>query len=511
MDKEEITFYVAENGDDSNEGTREQPLWSVATALSRVRGKPYKSACFIISGSVTEVAALKAMIDITGEGLPLIVLRGESRERPGVLDARGLEKRVIYIADDNTLCIEEYVIICGGHPQGIGGAGIAVEGGTLIMKNGQISDNDTGFGMGGGVYVGKDSKFVMLGGLITRNNSRLHGGGVFPDDGGKFTMFGGTISDNKAYVSGAGVFVGLDSKFTMLGGCIEKNLAGGEDIIRIAGLSIPCGQGGGVYICKDALFEMGDGKIIKNRAISIGRDDNSGSGGGVFVEAGGICRIEQGNIVQNGVMNWGGGVYTEGLVTIIEEGIIERNVARLGGGGICIAREQGICEIKGGFLLSNYTAGKGGAIHVTEHASFTLDHGFITKNRASGLGHALAINGKAVINGGLIFNNTERLKTENPQGPAAESLMTEGFKVEDLKVEDLKVEDLKAKGLKVEDLKVSVSSEDAVPAIVLNDGGKLVIRGGEIEGKIALRKKDQLEDLREPLKMKQGEQPPPHS
>jgi hypothetical protein len=517
MDKEEITLYIAENGDDANEGTREQPLWSMATALSRVRGKPYQSACFIISGSITEVASQKAMIDITGEGLPLIVLRGECRERPGVLDARGLEKRVIYIADDNTLCIEDHIIICGGRTQGIGGAGIALEGGTLIMKNGQISDNDTGFGMGGGVYVGKNSKFVMLGGSIARNNSKLHGGGVFPDDGGKFTMFGGTISDNKAYVSGAGVFVGLDSEFTMLGGCIEKNLAGGEETMLIAGLSIPCGQGGGVYVCKDARFKMEDGKIIKNRAISVGRIDHAGSGGGVFVEAGGVCRIEQGNIVQNGVMNWGGGVYTEGLVTIIEEGIIEKNTARLGGGGICIARKQGICEIKGGFLLNNYTGGKGGAVHVMEHASFTLEHGFITKNCANSLGHALAINGKAVINGGLIFNNTGRPETEDPQGLTAESLMAEGFKMEDLKVESLVVEDLKEKERTVEertmedrtmedrtmkDRQVSVSPEDAVPAIVLNNGGKLVIWGGEIEGKIALRKKEQLEDLREPVKMK---------
>jgi hypothetical protein len=468
MDGEKITLYIAETGDDSNEGTREKPLWSVAAALSRVRNGPGKLACFIISGSVTEVAAVKGMIDITGEGLPMILLRGESPERPGVLNARGLEKRVIYIADDNTLCIEDHIVICGGSTQGIGGAGISVEGGTLIMKGGEISDNDAGFGLGGGVYVGKNSKFAMMGGKITRNKTKMHGGGVFPDEGGKFSLFNGTISDNLAFVSGGGVFVGEYAEFSMFGGCIEKNMAGGERTMLIGGISIPCGQGGGVYVCRDSRFNMEDGKIIKNRAVAVERDDHAGSGGGVFVEEGGICGIKQGNIARNGVMNWGGGVYTEGRVTIIAECIIENNVARLGGGGVCIARKRGLCEMKGGFLLNNYTGGKGGAVHVMKDASFILEHGIITKNCAHELGHAFAISGNAAINGGLTFRNIAFTKEEAAQIPVAETL------------------EAKKPG-----------GEDTVPVIVLEDGGKLVIRGGEIEGKIALKNKNQLEDLRE--------------
>ncbi|MDR3161584.1 MAG: hypothetical protein LBU28_08235 [Spirochaetaceae bacterium] len=473
MNTEEITLYIDENGDDSNSGTRDDPLWSVAMALNRVRKRAYKAACFVISGSVTEVAAQKAMIDITGDGLPIILLRGESAERPGILNAKGLEKRVIYVADDNTLCIEGHIAIRGGVTQGLGGAGIAVEGATLIMKGGEISDNDARFGMGGGVYVGRDGKFVMLGGAITRNHTKLHGGGVFPDDGGKFTLFDGTISGNTAFVSGAGVFVGLDSEFKMLGGCIEKNMAGGQDGMMLAGMSIPCGQGGGVYVCQNALFEMEDGKIIKNRAIAAGRNDHAGSGGGVFVEKGGVCCIAQGSLAQNGAMNWGGGLYSQGHFTVTAECIIENNVARLGGGGIYITQEWGICEMKGGFLLNNYTGGKGGAVHVTENATFILEHGFITRNHAGELGHAFLINGKAAINGGLIFNNKYLPENEFYQHPEPEAPEPEA-----------------------PDVELPEADED-VPALVLEEGGKLIIRGGEIEGKIALKSKTQLVDLRE--------------
>jgi hypothetical protein len=461
MSEAEITLYISEDGDDSNEGILERPLWSVAAALDRIRGKSYSEACLIIRGAITEVAAPNAMIDVTGRGLPVIILQGNSGEHPGILNARGLNKRVIYISDGNKVCLKENIVIRGGITHGSGGSGITIEGGTLIMKGGEISDNDAGMGMGGGVYVSRGSEFIMEGGLITRNKTEMHGGGVFPDDGGKFTMLGGTISDNTAYLSGAGVFVGIDAEFTMSGGLIEKNIAGGEKTIKIAGIPIPCGEGGGVHVSQRARFTMLDGKICSNRAIAVGMENSAGSGGGVFVEADGTFTLENGSITQNGVMNWGGGVYTEGSFTSRPACIITNNIARLGGGGIHIAGKKGVFMMKGGLLMCNYTAGTGGAVNIMEDGVFTMEGGLVVKNSADKIGNAFAINGLGTITGGAILDNNDP-----PKSPDAK------------------------------DTETNTPPERTCYAVYINEAGKLIIQGGEIDGKIAMKNKSQLEDTR---------------
>ncbi|MFP3088703.1 hypothetical protein LQZ21_00070 [Treponema sp. TIM-1] len=462
MNETEITLYISEDGDDSNEGTNEKPLWSVAAALDRIRGKLYGAAYLIITGSVTEVAARNAMIDITGGDLPVIYLQGGGSENPGTLDAQGLDKRVIYIADGNKVYLGKNIVIRGGVTQDSGGAGITVDRGTLIMRGAEISDNDAGFGMGGGVYLSGESEFIMESGLIARNKTKMNGGGVFPDDGGKFTMLGGTISDNEAIVSGAGVFVGIGAQFVLRDGLIGDNIAGGEKLIRIGGVSIPYGKGGSVFVCSNAHFIMEDGKIEYNRAIAVEREDYAGSGGGVFVDAGGVFTFEKGLITKNGVMNWGGGVYSQGSFTCQSNAMITNNVARLGGGGVFVAGKEGVFIVKGGLLMKNYTAGMGGAVHVMEDGSFTMEGGLVVKNSAGKLGNAFAISGLGTINGGAIVENFDALKDDNTKDSE------------------------------------TGTSREAVPCIiVIEDTGKLVIQKGEIDGKILMKKADLLEDRRE--------------
>jgi hypothetical protein len=467
MSEAEITIYISEDGDDSNAGTGESPLWSVAAALDRVRGKSYGAARLIVTGSVTELAARNAMIDITGSNLPVLYLRGGG-EHLGILDAKGLDKRVLYISDGNTVYLEENIVIRGGLTQGSGGSGVTIEGGTLIMRGAEISDNDSGLGMGGGVYLSGKSEFIMESGLITRNKTQMSGGGVFPDDGGKFTMLGGVISNNEALISGAGVFVGIDAHFVMRNGSIKDNKAGGEKTIQIAGIALPYGEGGGVFVSPNARFDMEDGRIENNRAIAVGMEDYAGSGGGVFVEAGGVFSIKGGVIKKNGVMNWGGGVYCEGSFTSGSKCIIGNNIARRGGGGVHIAGDKGVFLLKDGWLINNYTDGTGGAIYVMEGGSLAMEGGFVAANRSRGLGNGLAINGLATINGGVIVGSLGSLKDGDTKNA-----------------------------------ETGASPEETPYIIVVEEQGKLVIQEGEIEGKIAMKKASQVEDRREKIEPEQ--------
>jgi hypothetical protein len=330
------------------------------------------------------------------------------------------------------------------------------------MRGAEISDNDAGYGMGGGVYLSGESEFIMESGLITRNKTQMSGGGVFPDDGGKFTMLGGLISDNEALVSGAGVFVGVDAEFVMRNGSIKDNVAGGEKIIRIGGVDIPYGEGGGVFVSSNARFVMEDGHIENNRAIAVGRQDEAGSGGGVFIKTGGVFSFENGIISKNGVMNWGGGVYCEGLFTSNSECVIKNNIARLGGGGVLIAGKEGVFLLQGGLLLNNYTAGTGGAVHVMEGGSLAMEGGLLIKNSAAGLGNGIALNGLGTINGGAILDSLDFPKDGGTKN-----------------------------------VETGEAPEENSCIIVVEEAGKLVIQKCEIDGKIAMKKTAQVEDRRE--------------
>lgn len=464
MSEAEIVLHISEQGDDANGGSREQPLWSVAIALNKVRWQSYKTARFVIHGSIAEIPAHNAMIDITGKGLPVIFLCGESPDKPGKLNAADIHKRVIYISDGNTLYIEENIVICGGQTQEMSGSGITLENGTVIMRGGEISGNNSGFGMGGGVYVGKNSEFIMEGGRITENTTMMHGGGVFPDEGGIFTMSGGTISKNTAYLGGGGVFVGVGSDFEMTGGSIDGNTSGTEKNMLLGGIALPLGQGGGVYVNPGTTFRMRGGEIVNNRAISMRKDDpDSGSGGGVFVEEGGVFYLEAGKIKKNGVMNWGGGIHTEGSVIIAHDSLICNNVARLGGGGIHIAGEKAGVVMKGGFVMNNYTAGNGGGINILPGGSLVLESGIISDNTSGALGNGLAIEGTALMRGGCILTSLGGLN-------GAKAGKSSGDEKE---------------------------KADTDTLILITDTGKLTRQGGEIDGKLTMKDASRFENLRE--------------
>jgi hypothetical protein len=478
VSEREITLHISENGDDTNEGSLEGPLWSVAAALDKVRWKSCRAATFVIHGSITEIAAHSAMIDITGRGLPAISLRGESPESPGRLNAAGLNKRVIYVSDGNILYLENDIVLCGGLVRGSGGSGVTLENATLVMRGGEISGNDSGLGMGGGVYVGKDSEFVMEGGLIRGNTTLMHGGGVFPDEGGTFTMSGGTISGNTAHLCGGGVFVGIGSKFEMTGGCIDGNISGTENTMLLGGIPIPLGRGGGVYVSRGTSFRMEGGEIVNNRAIAVQMDDSSaGSGGGVFVEQGGIFYFEKGKIRKNGAINWGGGVYSEGSIASLQQDcVISNNVARLGGGGVQTAGERADFTMRGGFLLDNFTAGNGGGINIIARSSFTMEGGLIAYNDALKLGNALAIEGTALMRGGVVLSVVDERGGKNT-GLAEGSGEGEPTDADT----EAGAPDKAAKTV----------------GIFISDAGKLTLRGGELEGRIIMEDKGRLEDLRE--------------
>ncbi|MCI9110617.1 MAG: hypothetical protein HFH47_02245, partial [Bacilli bacterium] len=156
----------------------------------------------------------------------------------------------------------------------------------LIIKGGQISNNNSGH-YGGGIIIFTNKSInatleISGNALIDSNTSNSTGGGVFSSDSTTVNIIGGKISKNKSITNNGG---GMHT-----GGVV--NMSGGE----ISGNSTDH-SGGGVTHCSHSLFTM-TGGVIKN--------NNSKSGAGVhalgpFVLDGGIIRNNSSDASNGGI------------------------------------------------------------------------------------------------------------------------------------------------------------------------------------------------------------------
>jgi predicted outer membrane repeat protein len=183
------------------------------------------------------------------------------------------------------------------------GGGLYVTGeSTLIMKGGEISNNectiesdDTIYnaGFGGGLELANKSSLVMEGGSIIKDNTAAHeGGGIYLVGESSFTMTGGSITNNTAEGNGGGIHMN-SSLFTMTGGSITNNTA--KD------------NGGGIDMGGWDTFTMRGGDITGNKAEK--------AGGGVFLNYGASLNMTNGGIAKNTAKTLGGGIYVRGFAS----------------------------------------------------------------------------------------------------------------------------------------------------------------------------------------------------
>jgi hypothetical protein len=139
---------------------------------------------------------------------------------------------VVRVDSGGTLILEEGAVIrehtnTVSNGGGVSDGGAVLVSGTLTMKGGEISYNNTNL-HGGGVYVASGGTFTMQGGAL-KNNTAGNGGAVYVADGGTFFMQGGTVSGNAANTgSGGGVYVATGGRFVKSNGAIYANTAAGS-------------------------------------------------------------------------------------------------------------------------------------------------------------------------------------------------------------------------------------------------------------------------------------------
>lgn len=150
------------------------------------------------------------------------------------------------------------------------GGGVYVRCGTMVMYDGEISNNVANNNVGGAVLAySNSSTFIMEGGTIN-GNLAYHGGAIEASGDATVSIFGGVITNNKAQEKG---------------GALTNQRTDGDNspaVFNISGAPVFSGNTAGgkpvdVYLCNTALLNV-TGKLTSTTPFIVSRS----SGTGVF-------------------------------------------------------------------------------------------------------------------------------------------------------------------------------------------------------------------------------------
>jgi hypothetical protein len=261
-------------------------------------------------------------------------------------------------------------------------------GSTAVFTGGEIAGNEAS-DYGGGIAV-YEASLTMAGNAAVRKNRAAKGAGIFIHHerylpGRSVTMYEGVIEDNEtgghhgsgSYNGGGGVY--SDGVFAMYGGAIRRNRALGDYY---------AGRGGGIFIAAENSFFFFGGSIEENYAEK--------EGGGVYADRESTMAVIRyspaAGIVKNSAA-YGGGIYIQQALVILEMGSIAENRAEYFGGGVDV--DGGIFEMRSGNISNN----------TIEEARRMTDRGEVRRGDRQGGGVFLERNGVFRLSGGTLDGN----------------------------------------------------------------------------------------------------------
>ncbi len=261
------------------------------------------------------------------------------------------------------------------------GGGIFAQSNVTVRGGGKVQYNTALGGVGGGIYAhgSPNSSTVTLeaNASVNNNTAATNGGGIFvPGSPSSVTLImdpGASIANNHATSGRGGGIYALNGGDLTLGGAITGNQSGSDGgglwveaapttvSGKIAGNSSG-GNGGGVY-SKDSLFVLeASGQLGESGAGNVATPNN---GGGLYLSGGsGTIR---GDIAYN-QSGRGGGIYSNGPVTLSTGASINNNTASSFGGGIYQHSSAGELTLSVGAEIRGNSAGSsynGGGVYVT--------------------------------------------------------------------------------------------------------------------------------------------------
>lgn len=275
--------------------------------------------------------------------------------------------RVFYIGSKANVVFEN-ITVTGGSLDSAGG-GISCDG-NLTLKNCIVTKNKSNNAGGGISFSGKD--LVLESTSVTYNHSSSNGGGIDAD--GKVTISGSKILNNSAK------------------------------------------YGGGIYFASNKNLDI-------NNNSSINKNSATDNGGGIYLSTGKAI-LKDSNLSENEA-DYGGAIYTASDLDLIENVIINQNVAKSTGGAIYENSKTALSvkigentDSPGIKICKNSANNSAGAIYCT-YGNFIMNNGTISENKSfnsTGYGGGGAIymafsptnsniSCNFIMNGGIINDN----------------------------------------------------------------------------------------------------------
>jgi len=433
---EEVSFYVAVDGDDSNSGTESSPFATIGHALTFVKEEG--------SATTIHVGAGVYSSDLTGEAFPIIIpnnvhLIGDDAETT-FLDAAAdeiNEATVVIIKEVETVTLKNFTLTNGySESQGCTGGG-----GLLIAANDMFNlfEGDGGTGVdaistplienviienshsynGGGLSFFRTHGPVLNNVIIRNNVASAFGGGVFCYGGG-ITMTNVTVTGNQNMGGGQG------------GGMMLAGAEGTLDNMTITNNTANGAHGGGIWTNSSGDDEPG--WVMTNSLISGNHADWLGGGitfawshptviNSVITEntsywgGGGVSGINSGfrlegtTISDNWTYSGGGGIFAFGPLEtadppVIEDCMITGNETGDGDGGGILFTNNLDPVINSTFVVNNHASGYIGGIDVV-NTSGTISNVTVSGNTSgNGGGIGISDNANVDITNSIVWENT---------------------------------------------------------------------------------------------------------
>ncbi len=294
---------------DTNDGSKEHPLDSIANAVAAINAKVSAGADsgekwgIVLLSNLSGAQTVGTQAD---EDVSELVICSEDENSIKTIDGGFDENNLgttLTISSQVKVTLQD-IKITGGYNEY--GGGINHQGGILVIRPGAAIYGNTAVYNGGGIFMNnyntdKNSSITILGGTIggedEKGNKALNaeGGGIYVNGSSShkayLTFEYGSIKGNSS-AQGGGVYIGNYTKFTMNGGTISDN----------TDLNDNYGKGGGVYIDYRGTFEFYAGLLSQNSAYD---------GGAIYIYDNDNTRfyMHGGNVSGNTARHLGPGVY----------------------------------------------------------------------------------------------------------------------------------------------------------------------------------------------------------
>ncbi len=403
------TFYVSENGNDSNLGTFFAPIKSINKVLEKIDTINDGSSEYriYIKGNINNTSENSSFINnsfinITPTNTLNLLICGFGNEKSIINAERN--GRVMYIGENANVTLQN-LILTGGYLTNEKGAGLYIlnNDANVKIENSEISENVMDNGYGAGLYVGYHLVDESLN--LTIENSKISNNTIKHDSSGALSQAGAGID-----IENVAVKLTITNSDISENVIDQKNCSGDE--VKDYGVGLCLGNKATTII---------SGTAITNNIIVNAASTNKNAGGGICID-GGTLEINGATKILGNLSGSGGGLYlcpiandNGGNFLELSNCTISGNTATSSGGGILFCPTPNsddditTLNLTNCTISSNTATQMGGGIYsYGKNPKVNLDACNITNNS---LGYETSVpnaygGGICIENGTIIMNNT---------------------------------------------------------------------------------------------------------